>query len=76
VRMRRETRVCLDRQWRTMETPWGAVRVKLGAKAGRIVRAMPEFEDCRRVAEDAGASLLQVYGWAAAAAAKGEFKDG
>ena len=44
-----------------MQTPYGEVTVKLGKLDGRIIQAAPEFESCRKVAEQASVALRQVY---------------
>jgi hypothetical protein len=51
----------LAREWMTVSTPHGQVQVKLGRLDGRIVQAAPEFESCKRVAEQAKVPLKQVY---------------
>jgi uncharacterized protein (DUF111 family) len=51
----------LRREFTTVETPFGAVSVKLGRLDGKVVQAAPEFESCRKVAEQAGVPLKQVY---------------
>lgn len=53
-------RTALERCWKTVKTPWGDVRVKEGLMDGRIVNAVPEFEDCKRIAEEKGISLKAV----------------
>jgi len=53
-------RTVLPRDIRTVDTPYGAVRVKT-SRWGDIERAEPEYEDCRRLAEEHGVPLLQVY---------------
>lgn len=73
LRMRTEQRYCLDRTWGAVATPWGPVKVKIGSWQGETIRFSPEFEDCRRVADAAGASPLDVYNAAQAAAARGEW---
>jgi len=75
VRMRREERFVLDRQWKSVATPWGRVRVKLGVWEGARTTAAPEFEDCRARAESAGVPVRLVYEAAWAAGLKGEFED-
>ena len=72
MRIRQERRVCLEREWQTVETPWGAVRVKIGRFQGQITCKSPEFEDCRRLAEEKGVPVLAVYERAKAAALEGE----
>jgi len=75
VRIRQERRVCLEREWQTVETPWGEVRVKIGRFEGQITCRSPEFEDCRRLAEEKGVPVLAVYERAKAAAVKLEIKN-
>jgi uncharacterized protein (TIGR00299 family) protein len=75
VRIRQERRVCLERAWQTVETPWGAVRVKIGRFQGQITCRSPEFEDCRRLAEEKGVPVLAVYERAKAAAVELEIRN-
>lgn len=61
VRARRETRLEWDRDSVSVDTPWGAVRVKRAiGPSGRVLRGTPEFEDCRRVADAAGVRVDEV----------------
>jgi len=48
------------REMRQVETPWGAVRVKVKVLAGEAVAASPEYDDCARLAVQAGVPLQQV----------------
>jgi hypothetical protein len=68
LRMHEERRVCLDRRFEPVATPWGEVRVKVGRFNGRATVASPEFEDCRRLAQEAGVPVREVYAAATAAA--------
>ncbi len=57
-------RMTLAREHREVRTKGGAVRVKLGrlgGAEGEVVTRSPEYEDCRKLAESAGASLREVY---------------
>ena len=45
-------RECLQREIVTVETPLGAVRFKLAWRDGRVVNAVPEFEDCAALARE------------------------
>jgi hypothetical protein len=75
LRMRQERRICLEREWKRAATPWGEVRVKVGCYEGNVTSASPEFEDCRRVAEQAAVPVIKVYEAARAAAVRGELTD-
>ena len=59
--VRRSTieRVSVPRAIETVETPYGSIHVKV-ARWHDLVRAMPEYEDCRRVAEAQNVPLLKV----------------
>jgi uncharacterized protein (TIGR00299 family) protein len=53
-------RQALPRRFEQLETPFGAVRVKVATLPDGTERAIPEYEDCRRLAREAGASLRAV----------------
>jgi len=61
VRMHRARRLKLRREFRDAETPYGAVRVKLGFLGDELVQAAPEYESCREVAKRAGVSVKDVH---------------
>ena len=75
LRMRREQRICLEREWKTASTPWGDVRVKIGRFEGGTTSTAPEYDDCVRVASEGGVSAKEVYEAAHAAAVKGDLSD-
>jgi len=50
VRHSTAARQILDRWHATVSTPWGDVRVKVGALNGEILHASPEYEDVQAVA--------------------------
>jgi pyridinium-3,5-bisthiocarboxylic acid mononucleotide nickel chelatase len=60
VRMARMERRKADRREEIIETPLGAVRVKLKMLGGRVIAATPEYEDCRALAERHGLPLENV----------------
>ena len=68
VRRRALERVVLARSFATVATPYGKVRVKLGALDGEILGAQPEFDDCRRLATRAHVPTREVLAAAVAAA--------
>jgi uncharacterized protein (DUF111 family) len=65
-------RECLMREIVSIDTPIGAVRFKLAWREGRIVNAIPEYEDCARLAAARGLPLKEVH--AIAAQAYGAFQ--
>lgn len=50
----------LARQIETAETPYGTIRIKVGRRGGQVISASPEFEDCRRAAQESGRPLIDV----------------
>jgi hypothetical protein len=55
------------REERQVETPYGAVRVKIKRVDHQPVGATPEYDDCRRIAEAASVPLRMVHEAATAA---------
>ena len=68
VRSYEVERRALARESVTVETRYGAVRVKLARQQGRLTHATPEYEDCRAAAEQHNVPLREVE-----AAARTEF---
>jgi uncharacterized protein (TIGR00299 family) protein len=68
LRRRALERVVLARSFATVATPYGKVRVKLGALDGQILSGAPEFDDCRRLAARGRVPTREVLAAAAAAA--------
>jgi uncharacterized protein (TIGR00299 family) protein len=62
VRMRQEVRATLVRRHVSVQTKWGEVRIKLANLngSGSITNYAPEYEDCRRIAEQQGVPLKAV----------------
>jgi uncharacterized protein (TIGR00299 family) protein len=50
IRIRFDRRACLDRRHASVDTPYGPIRIKLGALGQQEYNAAPEFEDCRAAA--------------------------
>jgi uncharacterized protein (TIGR00299 family) protein len=61
-------RTVLERALALVATPFGEVRVKVVSRAGAILGATPEFEDCRKLALRARVPVRQVLAAASAAA--------
>ncbi|MEI6668255.1 MAG: nickel pincer cofactor biosynthesis protein LarC [Acidobacteriota bacterium] len=67
VRHREVARECLDREWESVHTHLGNVRIKIATRAGRITNAVPEFDDCARLAAEQGVPVKDVHAAAIAA---------
>ncbi|HEY3322949.1 MAG TPA: nickel pincer cofactor biosynthesis protein LarC [Planctomycetota bacterium] len=68
LRYERQARLKLARQIKTVQTPFGEVRVKIGSWLGQVVSVHPEFDDCRARAKEKNVPLRQVIEAAKAAA--------
>ena len=51
----------LRREFATVQTPHGAVTVKVGRLDGKVMQAAPEFESCKKLAERANVPVKEVY---------------
>jgi uncharacterized protein (TIGR00299 family) protein len=60
-------RECLDREIVTVDTPLGAVRFKVASRDGRVLNALPEFEDCAKLAAAKHLSVKEVQAQAVSA---------
>ena len=60
VRYREMTRECLDRETKTVTTPFGAIRFKVARRNGEILNAAPEFDDCVRLASASGRPVKDI----------------
>ena len=60
VRYRDMMRECLDRETQTVITPFGPVRIKVARRAGEVLNAAPEFDDCVRIANATGRSVKEI----------------
>lgn len=54
------TRICMHRHFKKINTPFGAVTLKV-SEYGSIHRESPEYEDIRRIAKETGKSLGEVF---------------
>lgn len=54
-------RVVLPREFLTVDTEFGSVRVKVATLPDGTKKYAPEYEDCRKLAEAKGVALKTVY---------------
>jgi uncharacterized protein (TIGR00299 family) protein len=67
IRYHQARRQVLARRIETVETPFGAVRVKVAVEGSRALHFQPEYDDCLRLANEHGAPFLEVQAAAASA---------
>jgi len=67
VRYREMTRECLDRETVTVDTSLGPIRFKVARRAGEVLNASPEFDDCVRIAQQHGKPVKDIQALAARA---------
>ena len=68
IRVHEVQRYSLPRRFAQVQTLWGSVTVKIARLPDGTERAVPEYEDCRRLAAKAGVPLQRVYAEAMALA--------
>ncbi len=61
VRFYAADRVILNRDYVEINTEWGPVRAKRGYLNGDLIKTVPEYEDCKSLAEQNGVSLQSVF---------------
>jgi len=61
IRFQTMRRLCLEREWVTVETAYGPIRVKVGRWRGTETTAAPEYEDVKAAARAHNAPIKAVY---------------
>ncbi|RCW76726.1 hypothetical protein DFR57_1021 [Saliterribacillus persicus] len=51
----------MERSTRVIDTKWGPVTLKEGWQDGKVIKASPEYEDCRKLAEKNQIALKDIY---------------
>ncbi len=67
VRYHEVTRKILERKYIEVKTSYGSVKIKV-AQLGEIFKIAPEFEDCKKIAQEKNVSLQEVMNCARKAA--------
>ncbi len=60
IRRHEAVRSKLERTIQNVETRYGPIRIKVGARSGQVITAAPEYDDCRQAARQHEAPLRQV----------------
>lgn len=62
IRWREEKRAVLDRRLEEVDIPYGRIRVKMAlSPGGALLKASPEYEDCKKIALEKGIPLIKIY---------------
>ncbi len=61
ARMQQMQRRKAQRAQRSIETPFGKMLVKVKLLGERVISAAPEYEECRRIAQEQSLPLEEVY---------------
>ncbi len=61
VRFSTADRIKLARELVKVKTQWGVIQAKRGSLNGTVIKTVPEYEDCKRVAERNNIPLQHVY---------------
>ena len=61
VRATPVSRTRAPRRFETVTTRWGDVRLKLRGWEGRVIGAMPEYEDCLQLSRVSGAPIREIW---------------
>jgi uncharacterized protein (TIGR00299 family) protein len=67
LRIRHDSRICVERHHTSVTTPYGDIRIKVGTLRGEEYNIAPEFEDCRTAAQKHNVPLKLVQQAAIAA---------
>ena len=61
VRYGERLRECLTREFVTVETPFGPVRMKVAKRGQTVTNAQPEFDECAALARERGVATKDVH---------------
>jgi pyridinium-3,5-bisthiocarboxylic acid mononucleotide nickel chelatase len=61
VRATSVSRTRAPRRFETVTTRWGDVRLKLRGWEGRVIAAMPEYDDCLQLSRVSGAPIREIW---------------
>jgi uncharacterized protein (TIGR00299 family) protein len=61
IRKYKVVRTILTREFKEVDSQFGKIKVKIGKFNGDIKSFSPEYEDCKKIAEERGIPLKQVY---------------
>jgi pyridinium-3,5-bisthiocarboxylic acid mononucleotide nickel chelatase len=60
VRIQEVGRKKLSREIKEVETVYGNIRIKISKRGGEVLTVTPEYEDCKKIAEEKQVPLKQI----------------
>ena len=51
----------LQREFKTVNTPFGQVAIKIGKLDGQVLQSAPEYESCKRLSDQTGTPMKAIY---------------
>lgn len=75
LRFREWGRIVLEREWQSVETRFGPIRIKLGYHENQLITQKVEFDDAREAAVRAGVPVREVIDAAMAAMRSADTTD-
>ena len=61
------SRIVCQRDWQSVDTAYGPVRMKISRYKDKDVSVKPEFDDCKKISDRSGKSVQEIYNAALAA---------
>ncbi len=63
IRFRYSQRKILDRATTELDSPWGSLKVKKVIQPDGSFSLLPEYEACKKIAEEKGLPIKEIYHW-------------
>ncbi|HID71322.1 MAG TPA: nickel pincer cofactor biosynthesis protein LarC, partial [Thermoplasmata archaeon] len=61
IRVQKVDRLKLKRKTVSVSTKFGKVKVKIGIFKGKVFQIAPEYQDCKKLAQECGVPLKEIY---------------
>lgn len=61
VRFYEVERIELNREFQSLKTPYGSVKIKIGRLNGAILQYAPEYDECKKIARKKNIPIKKVY---------------
>ena len=61
MRYHKLERTVIDRKFERINTKYGDIQIKLGYLNNKLIKATPEYEDCKIIAKKENLPLIKVF---------------